>query len=81
MKSWVCSFTARLFFSLAIHTDKILTQKAALLILLHEGLHPEGGWVRQTIALTKCNDSGGMKLRIRRSKEERKAMVESFIKK
>ncbi|KAF5959355.1 hypothetical protein HYC85_000564 [Camellia sinensis] len=72
---------------LAIHTDKILTQKAALLILLHEGLvtfnsmHVKGGWVRQTIALTKCNDSGGMKLRIRRSKEERKAMVESFIKK
>lgn len=43
-------------------------------------MHVKGGWVRQTIALTKCNDSGGMKLRIRRSKEERKAMVESFIK-
>ncbi|XVE75481.1 hypothetical protein DITRI_Ditri12bG0097300 [Diplodiscus trichospermus] len=40
-----------------------------------------GGWVGQTFALAKCNESGGKKSRIRRSKEERKAMVESFIKK
>lgn len=40
------------------------------------------GWAGQTYALAKCNelDSGGKKSRIRRSKEERKAMVESFIK-
>ncbi|XP_059628391.1 uncharacterized protein LOC132271127 [Cornus florida] len=41
----------------------------------------KGGWVGQTFALAKPNDSGGRKSRIRRSKEERKAMVESFIKK
>ncbi|XAR72163.1 hypothetical protein NMG60_11018711 [Bertholletia excelsa] len=41
----------------------------------------KGGWVGQTFALANCNDSGGKKTRIRRSKEERKAMVESFIKK
>ncbi|XWS56356.1 hypothetical protein CRYUN_Cryun09bG0079100 [Craigia yunnanensis] len=41
----------------------------------------KGGWVGQTFALAKCNESGGKKSRIRRSKEERKAMVESFIKK
>ncbi|KAK3035026.1 hypothetical protein RJ639_033940 [Escallonia herrerae] len=41
----------------------------------------KGGWVGQTFALAKCNDSGGKKSRIRRSKEERKALVESFIKK
>lgn len=41
----------------------------------------KGGWIGQTFALAKCNDSGGRKSRIRRSKEERKAMVESFIKK
>ncbi|CAK9159637.1 unnamed protein product [Ilex paraguariensis] len=41
----------------------------------------KGGWVGQTFALAKCNDSGGRKSRVRRSKEERKAMVESFIKK
>lgn len=40
----------------------------------------KGGWVGQTFALAKSNDSGGKKSRIRRSKEERKAMVESFIK-
>ncbi|KAL3520798.1 hypothetical protein ACH5RR_018947 [Cinchona calisaya] len=40
-----------------------------------------GGWVGQTFALATCNDSEGKKARIRRSKEERKAMVESFIKK
>lgn len=39
------------------------------------------GWVGQTFALAKSNDSGGRKSRIRRSKEERKSMVESFIKK
>ncbi|XP_022744911.1 uncharacterized protein LOC111295626 [Durio zibethinus] len=41
----------------------------------------KGAWVGQTFALAKCNESGGKKSRIRRSKEERKAMVESFIKK
>ncbi|KAK8546200.1 hypothetical protein V6N13_067425 [Hibiscus sabdariffa] len=41
----------------------------------------KGGWVAQTFALAKCNESGGKKSRVRRSKEERKAMVESFIKK
>ncbi|KAJ7970513.1 DNA binding protein [Quillaja saponaria] len=41
----------------------------------------KGGWVGQTFALAKCNESEGRKTRIRRSKEERKAMVESFIKK
>ncbi|KAJ1404730.1 hypothetical protein SESBI_26308 [Sesbania bispinosa] len=40
----------------------------------------KGGW-RQTFALAKNNESEGRKTRIRRSKEERKAMVESFIKK
>lgn len=40
-----------------------------------------GSWVGQTFALARCNDSGDKKARIRRSKEERKAMVESFIKK
>lgn len=42
-----------------------------------------GGWVGQTFALAKVNgsNSGGRKSRIRRSKEERKEMVESFIKK
>jgi hypothetical protein len=40
----------------------------------------KGVWVGQTFALAKCNDSGGKKSRIRRSKEERKGMVESFIK-
>ncbi|XWS66255.1 hypothetical protein CRYUN_Cryun05aG0183900 [Craigia yunnanensis] len=41
----------------------------------------QGGWVGQTLALAKCSESGGKKSRIRRSKEERKAMVESFINK
>lgn len=41
----------------------------------------KGGWVGQTFALAKNNESDGRKSRIRRSKEERKAMVESFIKK
>ncbi|EXC11977.1 hypothetical protein L484_001718 [Morus notabilis] len=41
----------------------------------------KGGWVGQTFALAKSNESEGRKSRIRRSKEERKAMVESFIKK
>ncbi|GFZ14609.1 DNA binding protein [Actinidia rufa] len=41
----------------------------------------KGGWVGQTFALTKSNESGGKKSRIRLSKKERKAMVESFIKK
>ncbi|CAI9091229.1 OLC1v1026196C1 [Oldenlandia corymbosa var. corymbosa] len=41
----------------------------------------KGGWVGQTFALATPNDSGGKKARIRRSKEERKSMVETFIKK
>ncbi|KAF7827597.1 uncharacterized protein G2W53_018761 [Senna tora] len=41
----------------------------------------KGGWVGQTFALAKRNESEGRKSRIRRSKEERKAMVETFIKK
>ncbi|KAA8539218.1 hypothetical protein F0562_025910 [Nyssa sinensis] len=41
----------------------------------------KGAWVGQTFALAKFNDSGGRKSRIRRSKEERKEMVVSFIKK
>lgn len=41
----------------------------------------KGGWVGQTFALAKSIDSGGKKSRIRRSKEERKGMIESFIKK
>ena len=41
----------------------------------------KGGWVGQTFAVGKSNESEGRKSRIRRSKEERKAMVESFIKK
>ncbi|CAN4115008.1 unnamed protein product [Withania somnifera] len=41
----------------------------------------KGGWVGQTFALATYNDSGSRKTRIRRSKEERKSMVETFIKK
>ncbi|KAI8006061.1 hypothetical protein LOK49_LG07G01386 [Camellia lanceoleosa] len=41
----------------------------------------KGGWVGQPFALAKCNDSAEKKSRIRRSKEERKALAESFIKK
>ncbi|XVF82990.1 hypothetical protein PTKIN_Ptkin16aG0096900 [Pterospermum kingtungense] len=41
----------------------------------------KGGWVGQTFAVANCNEPRGKKSRIRRSKEERKAMVESFIKK
>lgn len=41
----------------------------------------KGGWVGQTFALASASDSGGKKSRIRRSKEERKTMVETFIKK
>lgn len=40
----------------------------------------KGSWVGQTCASATSNDSAGRKSRIRRSKEERKAMVESFIK-
>ncbi|XP_048135092.1 uncharacterized protein LOC115753662 isoform X2 [Rhodamnia argentea] len=42
-----------------------------------------GGWVGQTFALAKRNESenSGRKARIRRSKEERKSMVEAFVKK
>lgn len=64
-----------------------------ILVVMHVGLHAKGstllnimhavkvGWVGQTFALAKGNESEGRKSRIRRSKEERKAMVESFIKK
>jgi hypothetical protein len=41
----------------------------------------KGGWVGQTFALARGNGPEGRKSRIRRSKEERKALVESFIKK
>ncbi|XP_073021205.1 uncharacterized protein [Primulina eburnea] len=41
----------------------------------------KGGWVGQAFALATSNDSGRKKSRIRRSKEERKDMVESYIKK
>lgn len=41
----------------------------------------KGGWVGQTFALAKNNESEGRKSRIRRSKEERKEMVVAFIKK
>ncbi|XP_062091925.1 uncharacterized protein LOC133797857 isoform X2 [Humulus lupulus] len=41
----------------------------------------KGGWVGQTFALARSNESEGRKSRIRLSKKERKAMVESFIKK
>lgn len=40
-----------------------------------------GGCVGQTFALAKGNEFGGRKSRIRRSKEERKDMIECFIKK
>ncbi|KAK7279513.1 hypothetical protein RJT34_24566 [Clitoria ternatea] len=39
------------------------------------------GGLGQTFALARHNESEGRKTRIRRSKEERKAMVDSFIKK
>ncbi|XP_073033025.1 uncharacterized protein [Primulina eburnea] len=41
----------------------------------------KGGWIGQAFALATSNDSGRKKSRIRRSKEERKDMVESYIKK
>ncbi|KAL3838250.1 hypothetical protein ACJIZ3_022841 [Penstemon smallii] len=42
----------------------------------------KGGWAGHAFAVAaSSNDSGGKKSRIRRSKEERKSMVESFIKK
>lgn len=41
----------------------------------------KGAWVGQAFALATSNDSGTKKSRIRRSKEERKDMVESYIKK
>ncbi|CAH9106405.1 unnamed protein product [Cuscuta epithymum] len=41
----------------------------------------KGAWAGQTFAVAACNESGGRKARIRRSKEERKSMVETFIKK
>lgn len=40
----------------------------------------KGVWVGRAFALATSNDSGGKKSRIRRSKEERKDMVESYIK-
>ncbi|KAK4404001.1 hypothetical protein Sango_0768700 [Sesamum angolense] len=49
-------------------------------LIRHEGTEIlAGGWARQAFAFASSNDSGGKKLRIRRSKEERKIMVESFI--
>ncbi|MQL87364.1 hypothetical protein Taro_019920, partial [Colocasia esculenta] len=36
-------------------------------------------WVGQTFALSRCSDSQGKKSRSRRTKEERRKMVESFI--
>ncbi|KAG6412737.1 hypothetical protein SASPL_125423 [Salvia splendens] len=39
------------------------------------------GWAGQVFALASSNDSGGKKTRVRRSKEERKLIAESFIKK
>ncbi|BAT94598.1 uncharacterized protein HKW66_Vig0190600 [Vigna angularis] len=44
-------------------------------------MHSVRGGLGQTFALAKHNESEGRKTRIRRSKEERKAMVESFIQK
>ncbi|CAA0814424.1 DNA binding [Striga hermonthica] len=41
----------------------------------------KGSWAGRTFALANSNDSVGKKSRIRRSKEERKALAESFIKK
>ncbi|XP_008456554.2 uncharacterized protein LOC103496473 isoform X1 [Cucumis melo] len=41
----------------------------------------KGGWTGRPLALAKNNEAEGRKTRIRRSKEERKAMVEVFIKK
>ncbi|GAB2276836.1 hypothetical protein Dimus_011548 [Dionaea muscipula] len=41
----------------------------------------QGGWAGKTFALASHNESEGRKTRIRRSKEERKTMVETFIKK
>lgn len=41
----------------------------------------KGGCTGRPLALAKHNESEGRKTRIRRSKEERKAMVEVFIKK
>ncbi|XP_073127210.1 uncharacterized protein [Henckelia pumila] len=41
----------------------------------------KGGWVGQAFALATNNDPGRKKFRIRRSKDERKDMVESYIKK
>ncbi|KAF5729447.1 hypothetical protein HS088_TW21G01613 [Tripterygium wilfordii] len=41
----------------------------------------KGGWVGQTFAVAKQNESGGKKARIRQSKEGRKTMAEAFIKK
>ncbi|RAL43747.1 hypothetical protein DM860_014248 [Cuscuta australis] len=40
----------------------------------------KGAWAGQTFSVSACNDSGGRKARIRRSKEERKSMAETFIK-
>lgn len=40
----------------------------------------KGGFVGRTCALAKLNDSSGGKKSKRRSKEERKGMVETFVK-
>ncbi|RDX75559.1 hypothetical protein CR513_44542, partial [Mucuna pruriens] len=51
-----------------------------ILVVLNMMHSLKRGW-GQTFALAKHNESEGRKTRMRRSKEERKAMVESFIKK
>lgn len=56
---------------------------AAIVLLLLENDNMQAvkvSWVNQTFALAKSNDSRGKKSRNRKSKEERKTMVETFIK-
>lgn len=48
--------------------------------ILHNMHAVKCAWAGQAFAVAGCNDSGGRKTRIRRSKEERKSMVETFIK-
>ncbi|KAL3630103.1 hypothetical protein CASFOL_023087 [Castilleja foliolosa] len=53
-----------------------------IILLYHLFMHAiKGSWAGQAFALATSNDSSGRKSRIRRSKEERKTMVESFINK
>ncbi|KAK7268473.1 hypothetical protein RIF29_21172 [Crotalaria pallida] len=68
--------------SIANSTPTLLLFLVYILKIVINLMHSvKGGWVGQTFALAKRNESEGRKSRIRRSKEERKAMVESFIKK